>query len=69
MLLFANSKFAHKLPICLKYNQHHHKEENQKTYAGVSFYPEEQSTLGLVSLEPIVTPRHICKSNILKDAL
>ena len=31
-----------------------------------SFYPEGQSSLESATLEPIVTPRHISKADILK---
>ena len=34
-----------------------------------SFYPIEQSSVGSASLEPIVTPRHISKADILKRML
>ena len=31
-----------------------------------SFYPEEESSLGSASVEPIVIPRHTSKADILK---
>ena len=71
ILLFANSKNCLGVRICSQ-AANLFKVPRTPSQAGKpenlreSFYPEEKSSLGSASLEPIATVRYISKANIIK---